>query len=107
MNVKKDLILRIRGWFPQEPFQTKDRIINSKPQTKTESNKMGFKVAQIANAIIIIVFLATNFLFVQPFYRNIEVSILQWSIFIIVLIVANILIYLHYKKRSNWRVLHL
>jgi hypothetical protein len=88
-----------RGWLPKEPIQNNYYSISSAPQSKAELDKKAFKVAQIANAVMVGVFLGTNSLFIRPAYDSLEVSILQWSIFVPTLIGVNILIYRHYKQR--------
>jgi hypothetical protein len=100
MNVKRLLQNRVRGWFPQEPIQKNYHSINSTvTQSKADLDKKAFKTSWIANSIMTSVFLATNFLLVRPFYESLEVSILQWSIFVPTVIGVNVLIYRHYKRR--------
>ncbi len=95
---KKRVEQFFRGWFPKEHLQN-FKTTKSTPQTKAEPNGRAFKVAQIANGIMVSLFLGTNFLFIRPVYDSIEVTVLQWSIFVPILIGVNILIYRHYKQR--------
>jgi hypothetical protein len=100
MKAKRSLGSRIRGWFPQEPIQKNYNSVNSTvPQSKAELDKKAFKASSIANSIMTSVFLGTNFLLIRPFYESLGTSILQWSIFVPTVIVVNVLIYRHYKRR--------
>ena len=99
MSTLKSLESRLRGWIPKEPIQNSYHSINSTPMSKAEFDKKTFKAAWIANSIMTSVFLGTNFLLIHPFYDSIEVSILQWSIFVPTVIGVNALIYRHYKQR--------
>ncbi|MGD6811020.1 MAG: hypothetical protein ACQCN3_15105 [Candidatus Bathyarchaeia archaeon] len=98
MEMKKTL-KKLRGWFPQEPLQNRYSKVNAKPISKAEFDKKLFRTSMIANLIMLNVFLGTNFLLISPRYNSIEVSILQWSIFLSALIGVNVLIYLYYKRR--------
>jgi protein-S-isoprenylcysteine O-methyltransferase Ste14 len=99
LKVGPDSESQIRGWLPKEPSQNNYHSINSAPQSKAELDKKAFKAAQIANPVMVGVFLGTNFLFIHPAYDSLEVSILQWSIFVPTVIIVNVLIYRHYKQR--------
>ncbi|MCW4000199.1 MAG: hypothetical protein NWE93_08160 [Candidatus Bathyarchaeota archaeon] len=106
MNAKRSLLMRIRGWFPQEPNYKHLASPASLPKTKAEPDKKAFKVAQIANGIMVAVFLGTDLLFIRPAYDSLTVSVLQWSIFIATLVSVNVLIYRNYKQRllpKGWR----
>jgi uncharacterized membrane protein YwaF len=97
MTSKKNFENRTRGWFPQEPLQTYSIIKAS--LSKAEFDKKIFKASLIANAIMLNIFLGTNFLLIKPRYESITVSVLQWSVYVPVVIVVNILVYLHYKRQ--------
>ena len=99
MTVKKSWKNQIRGWLPKEPIQNSYHSINATPMSKAEFDKKTSKAAWIANSIMTSVFLGTNFLLIHPFYDSVEVSILQWSIFVPTVIGVNVLIYRHYKQR--------
>ncbi len=98
MEMRKTL-KKLRGWFPKEPIQTSYHSLNSTAQSKVELDRKAFKVAQIANVIMVGLFLGTDFLLIRPHYESIEMSILQWSLFVPTVIAVNVLIYRHYKQR--------
>lgn len=99
MNVRNSLRSHIRGWFPQEPTLNAHFTIKTPPLTRAEFNRKIFKASLIANAVMLNVFLGTNFLLIHPRYSSIEVSIIQWSIYIPAVLAVNALIYRHYKRR--------
>lgn len=102
MIPKKNFWSRIRGWFPQEPLSKNLKTYNmAPPETKAALNKKAFKIATVANAIIVNIFLGTNFLVLRPFYHyylSVETSILAFSIFAVALITVNVVIYRHYRQ---------
>jgi hypothetical protein len=99
METKETLKNRIRGWLPQEPNRKRLASLGSAPKTKVALDKKAFKVAQIANGIMVGTFLGTNFLFIRPAYEGVAVTVLKWSIFVPTLVAVNVLIYRHYKQR--------
>jgi hypothetical protein len=98
MNTKKNLEKRVMGWFPKEPHQTRS-IIKAAALSKAEFDKKIFKASLIANAIMLNIFLGTNFLVIKPRYESITVSVLQWSVYVPIVIVVNVLVYRHYKRQ--------
>jgi hypothetical protein len=99
MNMKCSLESRIRGWFPQEPTLNAHFTIKIPSLTRAEFNRKIFKASLIANAVMLNIFLGTNFFLIQPRYGSFEVSILQWGIYISAVLAVNALIYRHYKRR--------
>lgn len=99
MNVRNRLRSHIRGWFPHEPTLNVHFTIKTPPLTRAEFNRKIFKASLIANVVMLNIFLGTNFFLIQPRYGSLEVSILQWSVYIPVVLAVNALIYRHYKRR--------
>jgi hypothetical protein len=103
MTLKRRLESRIHGWFPQEPLSKNLATCNStQPQTKTAQGKKAFIVASIANAVLLNVFLGTNFLILRPFYHyymSLELSLLSYGIFVAAVVGVNVVIYRHYHVR--------
>jgi hypothetical protein len=93
----------LRGWLPQEPLLKTPRTQSvSQPQTKTQLDKKAFKVASIANAVLVNIFLGVNFLVLRPiyhYYMSLELSVLALSILAAGLVAVNLVIYRHYKTR--------
>jgi hypothetical protein len=102
MISRKILRARIRGWFPQEPLSKNLKTYTvATSETKAALNKKAFKIATVANGIVVAIFLGTNFLVLRPFYHyylNSEMSILAYSIFVVALITVNVVIYRHYRQ---------
>jgi hypothetical protein len=103
MNVKKRTGSRIRGWFPQEPLSKSLKAhISTQQETTTEHGRKAFKIATVANAILLNIFLGINFLLLRPFYHyymSLELSLLAYGIFVAALIAVNIVICRHYNVR--------
>ena len=99
MNVRNSLRSHIRGWFPQEPTLNAHFTIKTPLLTRAEFNRKIFKASLIANAIMLNIFLGINFFLIQPHYASLEVTALQWSIYIPIVLAVNALIYRHYKRR--------
>lgn len=99
MNVRNSLRSHIRGWFPKEPTLNAHFTIKTTPLTRAEFNRKIFKASSVANAILLNIFLCTNFLLIQPRYASPEVTALQWGAYIPVVLAVNALIYRHYKRR--------
>jgi hypothetical protein len=99
MTLKGKFKSRIRGWFPQEPTIKTRYTVNKKLLTKIEFDKKLFKTSLIANVVMLNIFLGTNFFLIQPRYASLEVSILQWGVYISAVLAVNALIYRHYKRR--------
>jgi hypothetical protein len=102
MNVKRSLESRIRGWFPQEPLSKRLKAHSAtKPETTAEHGRKAFKIATVANAVLLNIFLGINFLVLRPFYHyymSLEVSLLAYGIFAVALVAVNLVIYRHYKQ---------
>ena len=97
----KEHLKKLRGWFPKEPIQNSYHSINQTPMSKAKFNKKTSKAAWIANSIMTSVFLGTNFLLIHPLYESLEVTALQWGIFVPAVVLVNVLIYWHFKKQTT------
>jgi hypothetical protein len=99
---KKGRLKKLRGWFPQEPLKSLQTYNPTKPETKAALDKKAFKVASIANALLVNVFLGINFLVLRPiyhYYMTLEMSLLAFGTFAAALVAVNVVIYRHYKQR--------
>jgi hypothetical protein len=90
----------MRGWLPKEPSLQVNKTIIATNKGKTEIDDKAIKALGIANAVMIGSFLGTYDL-IDPFNKSIELTILSWSIFVPTVILANILIYRHFKKQKT------
>jgi hypothetical protein len=103
MMLRKYLERSIRGWLPKEPASVtseRTKMAEMKIRTKTETEAKAFKIASVANAIMVGAFLGTHLL-INPNNSNIEASITLWSIFVPSLILVNVLLYRYFKKQAQ------
>ena len=82
----------MRGWLPKEPSLQVNKTIIATNKGKTEIDDKAIKALGS--------FLGTYDL-IDPFNKSIELTILSWSIFVPTVILANILIYRHFKKQKT------
>ena len=98
MNADKNLMKRIRGWFPKEPALNGIKTSNfATDEGKAEPNGKAFKVVAVADGVTVGVFAGTHNL-IDPNGKSVELTILSWSVFVLALIAENVVIYRHYKQ---------
>ncbi|MCW4005345.1 MAG: hypothetical protein NWF04_01905 [Candidatus Bathyarchaeota archaeon] len=104
INIKKYLEMRIRGWLPQEPAVSKAQPSKSRwswmHREVAEWEKTAYKYAAVANTGIGLAFRVSDTVF-DLHTSSAEVAVAAWSAFIASLIVANVVLYRHFKKRAR------
>jgi hypothetical protein len=100
MNPLRYLENRIRGWLPKEPSLPNNQKAKMAEISQKDAQRKIFNVRSVANAIMVGTFLGLHFL-IDPFNRNIELTVISWTIFIISLISVNLLLYRYSKTKAN------
>jgi len=100
MNLLRYVEERIRGWLPKEPSIPSNQGTRLVEIIEKDRQRKIFKISSVANAIMVGTFLGLHFL-VDPFNRNIELTVISWIIFILTLVSVDLLIYRYFKVQTN------
>ena len=90
-----------KGWFSEgTTFQAAKKNEGSSTKFQADLEWKAFKRVGLANALIVGFFSGTHSL-IDPYNKSFEITLLSWSLFVLLLLVANISIYRHYKKQTS------
>jgi hypothetical protein len=102
MNPKRALKNFLRGWLPKELSLpcSPAKAAEMKRREMAGWERKAFKITMIADGGMLATFLAAHWL-VDSYTRSAEVSAVFWAVFVPTVILVNLLMYRHFKKRAH------